>query len=80
MLVRCFIWNDTYGPEVSFHSCQGSALVSPVPIVQVKPYAVSDCDTNLCHAAVFPVTLIPSSHAFGWIWKEYHVVAIADGT
>ena len=60
-------------------ACQGSVFASPVLIAQVEPYAVSDCDTDLCHAVAFPVTLIRSSHALGWTWREYHVLAIDDG-
>jgi hypothetical protein len=67
---------DQTFPSIAF---QRSVFVSPVPIVQVEPYAVSDCDTDLCHAAAFPVTLIRSSHALGWTWREYHVLAIDDG-
>ena len=67
---------DQTFPSIAF---QRSVFVSPVPIAQVEPYAESGGDTDLCHAAVIPVTLIHSSHALGWTWKEYHVLAIDDG-
>jgi hypothetical protein len=68
--------DQTY-PTITF---QRSAFASPVPILQVEPYAESDGDTDhLCHAAVIPGTLIRSSHALGWTWKEYHVLAIDEG-
>ena len=58
----------------------GSINILPVQIVQVEPYAVSDCDTNLCHVVLFLVTLLCSSQTSGWTWQEYHVAAIADGS
>ena len=79
ILEHCFLYNGEYGPDIPIYCFPAQCLCLTSADSASRALCRVRGDTDLCHAAVIPVTLIHSSHALGWTWKEYHVLAIDDG-